>query len=270
MRCGILLGWVCLLSALTATSLEAANISVTQGSTRVRAWDGVSTLSEATLVSTLPMDTTSVQTDGLASNTSTFEFSNSGFELTVDHSRPSPNNNNQATTFYVVPTRFTLDQDEDYAISGIYSQTGNGRIVFNFELTDITLGGAAVFRNQQMSYNTPGESFTLGLLEGDATAPEKFLQGSLTGTLIADHVYELKFNLLMINWSSSGAASASGFFNLQIGDAPVLGVPEPSTGLLALLGLIGVGGCCGRGRHLGKMALFHSRRSSREFVKDRN
>ncbi len=235
-----------LLAVLATPSLEAANITVTQGSTRVRAWDGVSTLSEATLVSTLPMNTTSVQTDGLASNTSTFEFSNSGFELTVDHSRPSPNNSNQATTFYVVPTRFTLDQDEDYSISGIYSQTGNGRIVFNFELTDITMGGSAVFRNQQVSYNTPGESFTLGLLEGDATAPEKFLQGSLTGTLIADHVYELKYNFLMINHSASGAASASGFFDLQIGDAPVSGVPEPSTALLALMGIVSVGLYCRR------------------------
>ncbi|MDA0832953.1 MAG: PEP-CTERM sorting domain-containing protein [Planctomycetota bacterium] len=241
MRSLLTLGFAGLLAVLATPSLEAANITVTQGSTKVRAWDGVSTAEEETLVSTLPMDTTSVQTDGLASNSSTFEFSNFGFKLTVVHSRPNLVNSNQAQTSFVVPTRFTLDQDEDYSISGVYSQTGNGRLLFNFELTDVSPGGGVVFRNQQMSYNTAGESFTLGLLEGDATTPEKFLQGSLTGTLIAGRVYELKFNLLVQRWTAASAATANGFFNLQIGDAPDLGVPEPSTAGLALLGLIGAG-----------------------------
>ena len=235
MRVCLILGGACLGFVLTASSTRAATLTITQGSFHTRAWDGIGGVAEETLAATLPMNSSSVLTDNSASNTTTYDFSNSGLSIGVEHSRPTTANNNQAQSNFFVPLRFTLDQDADYSISGKYSQSGNGRIVFFFELVDLTGGMATVFRNQQISYNTVGESFTLGLLEGDGAANEKFLSGSLTGTLLAGHTYQLGYNFLLQRWTANSAASASGFFNLQIG------VPEPTVAALAMLGIIGFG-----------------------------
>lgn len=231
----VLVGWACLAFVLTASSTNAAIISITQGSLQARAWDGSGGLSEEILTATLPMNASSTLSDNTASNTTNYDFSNSGFRINVEHSRPTSANNNQAQTNTVVPVRFTLDQDADYSIDGNYSQSGNGRIVYFFELLDVTGVQTTVFRNQQISYNTAGESFALGLLEGDAAAGEKFLSGSLAGTLLAGRTYQLSYNFLLQRWTANSAASANGFFHLQIG------VPEPWAVPMVLLGTIGFG-----------------------------
>lgn len=197
---------VAIVALLTATSLEAANITVTQGSVFARAWDGSGGLAEQTLVATMPMSTASVLTDGTSRNTTTYDFSNSGFRIDVDHARPTTATNNQAQSWHFVPIRFTLDQDEDYSLSGVYSQSGTGRIAYYVELLDVSPGGGVLFRNQQISYNTAGESFTLGLVEGDGSVLENFVGGSLDGTLLAGRTYQLTYNFLIQRWSANSAA----------------------------------------------------------------
>ena len=89
-----------------------------------------------------------------------------------------------------------------------------------------------LFENIQQSDATPNEFFTLGLTGGDAN---NTLTGSLTGTLIAGREYQLFFDAFTQSQpTAGGSATASGFFRLTF-------VPEPSTLLLATIGLLGLG-----------------------------
>jgi hypothetical protein len=73
------------------------------------------------------------------------------------------------------------------------------------------------------------ENFTLGLQEGDTNNQ---LVGSLTGALIAGHVYRLDYLNEIL--SHPGTATDPG---LAIGNLALTFVPGPATGTLILLGL---------------------------------
>lgn len=241
MRGWIILGMTCWLSLAASASLEAGNITIVSGSMETSANNTVGVPPTPDIVTASnPLSTTVETNDGAATNSTTYNFNNSGFRISVDHARPATANS-QVDSSWSGPIVFTLDQDEDYSISGTYGQSGLGRLIFYMELTDVTGVPVNVFRNQQRSITLDSNTFTLGELEGQESAGGNFLEGSLTGTLLAGRTYQLAYQFVLQRWAANSAASADGFFELQIGDAPVLGVPEPSTAMLALLGVFGVG-----------------------------
>lgn len=231
-------GLGCVLAIGLSSSLHAGNINVTAGSMFIRAWDRSGGAQESILAASLPLDTSDSVTDGFpaATNLTTYDFSNSGFTITVDHTRAGFGGHTQSR--HQLPVQFTVDQDTPYALSGFYNLAGLERLTFKGVLTDVTTA-QALFRNQQESYSTANENFTLGETNGDTPYGElsQFLSGDLTGTLTGGHTYELEYNFLVSHWVGSGqTADANGQIVLQIGAA----IPEPST-LAALGGLIGMG-----------------------------
>ena len=92
--------------------------------------------------------------------------------------------------------------------------------------------------NDQYSFNTPNQSFTLGGTDGDGHT----LTGSLTGNLLAGHTYRWHY-LAYIQAPTGGddGASASGAVTLKIAEATV---PEPSF-ILTFAGLALCSGAAG-------------------------
>ena len=229
---------VALMVAVSVTPARATVITIHSGSMFIRAYDGVVGAAENTLPASLPLDTVRSATDGIAANATHYAFDHGGFLIDVEHVRAKVGNaNTQSISIHPSPIKFSVDVDSPYALSVFYNLSGPDRIVFYAQLTDATAGNAVLFRNQQVSYSTPNESFTLGEVAGDTTYPiEQFLSGSLTGNLLAGHHYKLEYNFTIGHWGSINAANANGQLRLQIGEI----VPEPSSLLLMLAGVAGL------------------------------
>lgn len=127
---------------------------------------------------------------------------------------------------------FTVDQDVQYILSGVYSamDPGGFEVGQSAWLFDETTG-SDLFLGGQYSHLTPNESLTLGLQEGDNA---NLLRGSLMGTLTAGHVYRFDYQSRLRRLTDEPAdASAIGYVKLTF-------VPEPTTGALLVLGLTGL------------------------------
>jgi hypothetical protein len=131
---------------------------------------------------------------------------------------------------------FTPSANVSYTASGTYSNSGGFTYLVSY-LFDFTTN-AYTYYNYQESVGGPA-TFILG---GTAGNYGNYLQGSLTGTLLAGHTYQ---------WLGQGATEAyptadlgaegSGGVSLTIGTAAV---PEVSSALVWSLLALTIGGTC--------------------------
>jgi hypothetical protein len=179
----------------------------------------------------LPDAGTVTASDGANTTNTSYDLANSGLSIGIDqmiNDAPAPMTSE-------VRIFFTPDSDVDYAISGIYSAVDPvGRYIALDALLTDHLTSTALYYFSNVSLGTTNESFTLGVPSGNFLAVET---GALTGTLLAGHVYSLYVyaELNPFGNSSTSAARGTGYVSLSF-------VPEPSTGLLVIAGLLGLAG----------------------------
>lgn len=150
-----------------------------------------------------------------------YELSDSSFDFMVDLARVEAYNA-RAVTFASIG--FESDVDVAYDFSGFLDVIdGDGRLaILVVKLLDRT-DEVFVFNNTQMSDATADESFILGQTNGDLLND---LEGSLTGMLLADHVYRLEFQIEIRARpiQANGTATALGGVTLSF-------LPEPAVPL---------------------------------------
>jgi hypothetical protein len=176
----------------------------------------------------VPYSYTSTSVDGGASSESEYNFSNLGFDITLDHSRVSGDGGISRSYGSIY---FSVDNDVDFTALGSYSVVDpDGRRAHVYAYLYDQTSDSYLFQSLQQSDATPNESFTLGGTGGDFN---NLQLGSLTGTLIAGHDYNLYYNAyIQALPSTTSGATASGSFSL------VFPAPEPGTGLLLGMGLL--------------------------------
>ena len=227
---------VAMLTALTAAATASAAVITLTDYSSILAFssDGVTdTIDYAEPVS-LPVSGTLTSTQGGSGNTTTYAVSNDGFSIRFDHVRTTPVLAYADTngSFY----GFSPDEDIIYTLLGTYTASNqDGAVSFQARLDDLTTS-TTLFLNQQNSYATANESFTLGQTGGDTF---NILTGSLTGTLIAGHVYRYSVDARIDSYPDAADfnASATGFATLAFGAIPV---PEPGAAALFATGLLAV------------------------------
>jgi hypothetical protein len=169
--------------------------------------------------------------DGANVASTTYNLSNASFNLTFSHDRGAAYASFAQSYGHIF---FSPATDVNYVLSGAYSSnaTDTGTSTFmTAEIYDYSTSDS-VFINGQYSVTTSGESFVLGQTGGDSSNQ---LAGSLTGSLIAGHQYDLYF-MDYINSTPNAAttaAQATGYLNLTF-------VPEPTTAALLGLGFTGL------------------------------
>lgn len=226
------------ISLVAAVPASAYTITLGAGSNlNITAFDGVETSDESGLNPgvVLPYFATATAFDSGSSVVTEYDLSNDGFLITMDHIRTGISGGASQSSGEV---RFGVDQDTAYSASGSYSafDTDGHNIRLTVHLRDYTLLPSPyfLFQSHQQSLSTPNESFILGETDGDFT---NGMNGDLTGTLIAGHSYGFIYNLYIRSSSPiSSTVSATGFIDLSFS-----AIPEPSTGLLLTLGLLGLG-----------------------------
>jgi len=184
---------------------------------------------------TIPASATVSAVAGSNSNDDTINWSFSGGQTILSYDMNHRRTGNQYSFVRTENTRleFTADSDEPYQITGYYNiaHVGrNGIASLQVRLIDQT-DGVDRFWNWQTSVSTKNEQFVVGGKGGDST---NVLQGSLTGNLIAGHVYNFYFKCVTSAYpATDSGASALGNITLTIGT-----VPEPSTLMLLGIGAI--------------------------------
>ena len=198
------LATLCLLLASPAAALT---VTLNLGGTSniySRVSDGSTTVDDLANPASLPfVDSTSASIGGNSSDTG-YVLTDSGFDITFDHTRASTAGS-LGESFGTV--HFQVDQDVTYEALGTYTAIDpDGRQVFMHNyLYDETLG-QAVYQSYQLSLATPNEAFILGGAGGD-NANIQF--GSLTGALIAGHDYTYNYDVF-VNAHNAGTTSATG------------------------------------------------------------
>jgi hypothetical protein len=174
--------------------------------------------------------------DGATTTSVAFDLSNPRFGIVLEFERDATANASTYGSAYIL---FTSDSPVDYVLSGTFStdDPDGRRVNFAAGLYDLTATsggfGTTLFYADYFSSQTPSETFTLGQPGGDLSYYGA--QGSLTGTLIAGHQYQLVVNGGIATGALAGSypATASGTVALNF-------VPEPASGLLVLAGLLGL------------------------------
>jgi hypothetical protein len=187
--------------------------------------------------SLIPFADSSSVAFGGSNNVSTYDLSDSGFEITFDHARARNDTRSSFVTRAQSAGRihFSLDQDAAYQATGAYAaiDAEGHRMFLDVELFDIT-SGVEVFRSFQESRATPNEAFVLGGNGGDF---DNILSGALSGALMAGHEYRYRYNAIIVAGPepppATQSAEAAGFATFAL-------VPEPSTVVLLALGLFGL------------------------------
>ena len=134
-----------------------------------------------------------------------------------------------------VASYFTPDANMSYTAVGSYSNSG-GVTYFASQLYDAT-ADVVLFESIQES-NGVAAAFTLGGLAGNTT--NNYWEGSLTGTLLADHNYEWWSDAYTFaGYDADGGATASGEVSLTFGTAAV---PEASSLIVWSLLALTIGG----------------------------
>jgi hypothetical protein len=182
---------------------------------------------------TLPVSASTLAIDGGNSSDSHFELSNDSFSMTFDQSRTATQYAYGSTDWDLY---FTVDARVRYRIEGVMTAVdAEGRQIFqDASLVDLTTG-KILFLGRQKSLDTPNESFTLGLAEGDEYG---YVSGSLEGNLRAGHHFVLHGrNHISANPVTPSGATASGFQRLTL--RPVGSLPALSpAACLALAGVL--------------------------------
>ena len=181
----------------------------------------------------LPYSDSSISIDGANSAESFYIFDNTGFDITLDHSR-------SAGPFKVAESVggiiFSVDENVNYVASGSYTVVDSvvgRRVLFNASIFDFT-DSSELFKSDQLSVTTSNESFTLGESGGDISNVDT---GSLTGTLLAGHDYIFSYQAFILSGATTSSATATGSFNLSFSQV----IPEPSAALLFGSGFAVVG-----------------------------
>ena len=137
---------------------------------------------------------------------------------------------------------FTVDANTTYSLSGKFDVTdvtssSPGSVHFVGYLFDATTS-TYLFLSEQSSRETANESYVLGGIGGDWSND---LAGSLTGNLIAGHIYKWHSlaSIIAYTVTGDGGASAEGDITLKIGSGGSA-VPEPSSIAMWSLGAIGM------------------------------
>jgi len=164
--------------------------------------------------------------DGANVASTTYNLSNASLNITFSHDRAALYGSFAQSYGHIF---FSPDTDVNYVLSGAYASNATDANTTTFMTAQIFDYNtfSSLFINDQYSVTTSGESFMLGQTGGDSSNQ---LVGSLTGTLIAGHQYDLYF-MDYINstpYAATTAAQATGYLNLTF-------VPEPTS--TALLGV---------------------------------
>ena len=225
-----------LVASLPVRSATAYSITVTSSLLRTWTYGPGGAVNETVNPTALPYSHTSTSTYASNDSETMYTLSNAGFDITFDHSRTGALGNYAQSLGSI---EFSVDQNVDYVASGSYSTVDpdGGHNTFRGWLYDIT-DVSDIFKDYQTSYGIVDESFTLGDGFG--------YTGSLTGTLIAGHEYLFQHDASIgaAPTSLPSGATASGSISLSFTPAP-----EPGTGLLVMVGLLGFVGV-GRSRIL--------------------
>jgi hypothetical protein len=171
-------------------------------------------------------------TRGATSADTSYSLSSTAFVFDIEHAR-GPEPLSWAVTG--LNLYFRPESDVGYVFSGWYAADDpDGRITRLYVGLKDSETGAIVFENYQDSIATPDEAFLLGLEGGDN---DNILAGSLTGTLVGGRTYQLNLAISLRQASSVvdplSPATASGQVALTF-------IPEPGTGALVALGLLGL------------------------------
>ncbi len=124
--------------------------------------------------------------------------------------------------------RFTATSDMPFVFRGEYRQNGTSRSHMQVSLYDRD-DGVFLFQSTQNSVAGIDKHYILGGSNGDNG---NLFTGSLSGSLIPGHRYEIFTNYFIQNSTHNGATvSANGFWEMEFNP-----VPSPGAALLGLLG----------------------------------
>lgn len=175
----------------------------------------------------LPYDQSHVATIG--SSNSQAEYHLSQTALTIDSAGTragllDSRSNVQPSIFFSVST------NTPYSMTGTFNVNDPGNTGkyagLEVKLSDVdTL--AVLFHNNQESFGVVDQAFTLGGTNGNQN---NVLVGSLAGTLLGGHRYNLSYSSSIYAANSGDLASAAGTFRFSL-------VPEPNSTALVLIGI---------------------------------
>jgi len=230
------------LAGLLVVSLAATNafsdvqVAIDSGNLWVHADDGVGGGTTQTIAATMPLSTTHSATDGTATSTATYNFSNSGETAVFDIS--------SITQSFGVGDQylqalgnidFTLSETVDYSIAGAFSGSGTDSDDEYYEYVLLYDYSASAFASNEFDY-VVGTSASLaldGVVQGDG-----YTEGSLTGTLSpGQYLFLYSTQIRDFDADRSGSADASGYASLTLSKV----IPEPSTlAMLSVLVALGI------------------------------
>jgi len=180
---------------------------------------------------TYPQSQSGSATAGNSSGSATYTIDRNLVTLTTQFQRDGSyfNDSLVSTTYAMGAMEFTVDADSYYALSGQHVLTGGQRISLQVNFDDLTTG-TRPFHQYQYSEQTPNEVLNVGQADGEYSE----MTGTAVGPLVAGHRYSLSFNYAIVNpLGADGGASAIGGLNVIL-------CPEPTSGLLLALGVLGL------------------------------
>jgi len=222
-----------LLIACGLTSASAAITSVEGGAVTVLAQQGLPyqiQYTNAPAGSGVPQTQTANVAAGASSGAVQYTIASNSVAVSTSCQRDGSYQNDSLLSYVSIfgSLEFTVDADSSYTIWGQHALSGAQRVSLLVSFTDVTTS-TSLFSNSQYSEYTPNELLVVGQLTGESNN----LTGSLTGPVVAGHQYRLVLSYMIVNPLGTDAGASS------LGDVNVAISPEPTSGLLLALGLLG-------------------------------
>lgn len=151
---------------------------------------------------------TNISVDGTA--IADHDFSQSGFDVTVDHTMGTFAAGSQAISTGEI--YFSTDENVSYVISGSYDAVDVNQATVGVEFFDSTLGSIVFECSAESIGPTFSENFTFGPSEGSCDTEI----GTSTGVLLADHFYRYSYGFIIENSSETATATATGGISLSL------------------------------------------------------
>jgi hypothetical protein len=237
----------CVIGVILSSPLWGSPVTVTENDVYNFAYDTIDT-SNTDTGTTIPYSNTLSISDGSSSSITTQNYSGNanyakfayGFSHEINNTIGDMSTPDYADSFvnYLI---FTATSNAPYTIDGSYAMLGpiGTQMSFYVRLEDLTVG-STVFFDWSRSFNTPDESFLLGVSDDGDDYNDTI--GSLSGSMIAGHTYRLFYDAYIQAGTSQNVtmvhSSATGEVSLLIGTVPI----PPAfwlfgTGLLSLVGM---------------------------------